>query len=92
MADVDVDEDEVFFEEFSVWALVHVDVEDLTVAAPVAAEVEDDTLMLAASAGEGCGDVGIGVGGRGVEVLVGFGDDLRGGLRQRRESQREKSE
>ena len=45
-ADVDVDEEEVLVEEFEVGALVEVDVEDLAVAAPVAAEVEDDSLVL----------------------------------------------
>ena len=45
LADVDVDEDEVFGEEFEVGRLVEVDVEDLAVAAPVAAEVEDDAFV-----------------------------------------------
>ncbi len=70
MADVDVDEDKVFGEELGVGALVVVDVEDLAVAAPVAAEVEEDALVFAAGLGEGGGDVGGGVGGLGVEVFV----------------------
>ena len=69
VADVDVDEDEVLGEEFGVGLLVEVDVEDLAVAAPVAAEVEDDALVLALACGDGGGDVGAGVRGLGVEVL-----------------------
>ena len=80
VTDVDVDEDEVFGEEFGVGALVIVDVEELAVAAPVAAEVEEDALVFAAGLGESGGDVGGGVGGLGVEVLVDLVDDLRGGL------------
>ena len=45
VADVDVDEDEVLGKELGVGALVDIDVEDLAVAAPVAAEVEDDALV-----------------------------------------------
>ena len=91
VADVDVDEDVVFGEDLGVRALVVVDVEDLAVAAPVAAEVEEDALVFAAGADEGGGDVGVGVGGLGVEVLVGLDDDLRGGLGQRRDGQRERA-
>ena len=79
-----MDEEEVLFEEFQVGALVEVDVEDLAVAAPVAAEVQDDALVLAAGLGEGGGDVGGRIGGLGVEVLVDLIDDLRGGWRRRR--------
>jgi hypothetical protein len=42
--------------------LVEVDVEDLAVAAPVAAEVEDDALILATGLLEGVGDIDLGVG------------------------------
>ena len=70
VADVDVDEDEVFGEELGVGALVIVDVEELAVAAPVAAEVEEDALVFGAGADEGGGDVGGGVGGLGVEIFV----------------------
>jgi len=77
MAYVDVDENKVLCEELGVRALVVVDVEDLTVAAPVAAKVEDDAFMFAASLREGGGYIGGGVGGFGVEILIGFGDDLR---------------
>jgi hypothetical protein len=84
LADVDVDQDELLIEQCEVWRLVEVDVEDLAVAAPVAAEVEDDALVFAAGLGE-CGvDVRRGVGGLGVEVLVDLIDDLRGGLSRRR--------
>jgi hypothetical protein len=51
---------------------VVVDVEDLAVAAPVAAEVEEDTFVLATRLGDGGRDVGRGVGCLGVEVWVGF--------------------
>ena len=71
VADVDVDEDEVFGEDLGVGALVVVDVEELAVAAPVAAEVEEDALVFAAGLREGGGDVGVGVGGLGVEIFVG---------------------
>src|SRR3979411_1617663 len=70
VTDVDVDEDEVFGEEFGVGTLVIVDIEDLAIAAPVAAEVEEDVLVFAASTVESCGDIGGGAGGLGVEVLV----------------------
>jgi hypothetical protein len=70
-ADVDVDEEEVLVEEFQVWALVEVDVEDLAVAAPVAAEVEDDSFVLEAGLFESRGDFGFRVGLGGVEVLFG---------------------
>jgi hypothetical protein len=63
VTDVDVDEDVVFGEEFGVGALVIVDVEDLAVAAPIAAEVEDDALVFAAGLGESGVDVRGGVGG-----------------------------
>ena len=83
VTDVDVDEDEVFGEELGVGALMVIDIEDLAVAAPVAAEVEEDALVFAAGLSESGGDVGGGVGGLGVEVLVDLIDDLRGGLRRR---------
>jgi hypothetical protein len=72
VADADVDEDEVLVEELGVGALMVVDVEDLAVAAPVAAEVEEDAFVLAGGAGDGDGDVGRGVGGVGVEVGIGL--------------------
>ena len=80
VTDVDVDDDEVFGEDLGVGTLVIVDVEDLAVTTPVAAEVEEDALVLAAGADEGGGDVGVGVGGLGVEVLVGVRSGLRGRL------------
>jgi hypothetical protein len=80
VTDVDVDEDEIFGEEFGVGTLAVVDVEKLAVAAPVAAKVEENAFVLAAGLGEGGGDVGSGVGGLGIEVLVDLIDDLRGGI------------
>ena len=56
--------------------LLVVVVEDLAVAAPVGAEVEEDALVFAAGVDHGGGDVGGGVGGLGVEVSVEPGDDL----------------
>ena len=53
VADIDVDEEEVLVEELEVRGLVEVDVEDLAVAAPVAAEVEDDPLVFEAGLLEG---------------------------------------
>src|ERR1700692_4759790 len=72
VADVDVDKDEVFGEELGVGALVVVDVENLTVAAPVAAEVEQDAFVLAARPGDGDGDCGRGVGALRVEMWIGL--------------------
>jgi hypothetical protein len=72
VTDVDVDEDEVFGEKLSVGTLVIVDVEYLAVAAPVAAEVEEDAFVLAARLGDGSGDVGLGVGTFRVEMRVGL--------------------
>ncbi len=56
---------------------MEVDVEDLAVAAPVAAEVEDDALVFGAGLLEGGGDVGFGIGFGGVEMLLdrGWGGD-----------------
>ncbi len=58
---------------------MHVDVEDLAVAAPVTAEVEDDALVLGPRLLEGGGDVGFGIGGLGVEMLLDEGDVLGSG-------------
>jgi hypothetical protein len=68
-ADVDVDQEEVLVEEFEVWALMEVDVENLAVTAPVAAEVEDDSLVLEAGLFESRGDFGFGIGIGGVEMF-----------------------
>jgi hypothetical protein len=68
VADVDVDEDVVGVEERMVGQLAEIEVEDLAVATPVAAEVEDDTLMFAGGGREGVADLGVGVGGFVVDV------------------------
>ena len=52
---------------------MEVDVEDLAVAAPVAAEVEDDALVFVAGLLESGGDFGLGVGFGGVEMLFDCG-------------------
>jgi hypothetical protein len=77
VADIDVDEDVVPGEEITIRRLVEVEVEDVAVAAPVAAEVEDDALVLGGGLPNSGGYVGLGVRGFGVEVLVEDGD---GGL------------
>jgi hypothetical protein len=78
-ADVYVDQDEVLVEDGEVFGLVEVEVQDLAVAAPVAAEVEDDAFVLAACGFEGGGDVLAGAGDVGEDVgvrqrLLGGGD------------------
>ena len=83
VTDVDVDDDKVFGEDLGVGTLVIVDVEDLAVSTPVAAEVQEDALVLATGADDGGSDVGGGVGGFGVEVLVDVRGGLSGRLRQR---------
>jgi hypothetical protein len=67
---VDVHQQEVLVEEFQVGALMEVDVENLAVTAPIAAEVEDDSLVLQAGLFESGGDFGFGVGFCGVEVFL----------------------
>jgi hypothetical protein len=91
VAGVDVDDDEVLGEQFGVGGLLVVVVEDLAVAAPVGAEVEEDTLVLAAGGGHGCGDVGAGVCGLGVEVSVDVKASLSVCLASRCEKQREQA-
>jgi hypothetical protein len=49
---------------------MEVDVENLAVAAPVAAEVKDDTLVFEAGLFESGSDIGFWVGLRGVEMLL----------------------
>jgi hypothetical protein len=69
VADIDVDKDEILFKKLRVRRLVEVDVENLAVAAPVAAEVENDALALEAGLLESGCDVGLRVGLGGVEML-----------------------
>ena len=78
VTDVNVDDDEVLREELGVGALVHVDVEDLAITTPVAAEVEDDALMFGTGLLEGSDDVGGGIGSLGVEMLLDEGDGRLG--------------
>ena len=70
LADIDVDDDEVLRENLGIGTLVHVDVEDLTVTAPVSAEVEDDALVLGTGLFKGGSDVGGGIGGLRVKMLL----------------------
>jgi hypothetical protein len=84
VADVDVDEDEALVKELDIGLLMEVNVEDLAIAAPVAAEVEDDTLVLAGSGGEGVTNISVGVSVFVVDVagleLLGEGqEDAEGG-------------
>ena len=66
LADVDMNQNKVFLEEFSVGTLMVVDVENLAIAAPVAPEVEQNSLVFAVGADESGGDVRVSVGGLGV--------------------------
>jgi hypothetical protein len=86
MTGVDMDEDKVFGEQLSVGGLLVVVVENLTVAAPVGAEVEEDALVLAASGDHSGGDVGTGVCCFGVEVPIDVKADLRGCMRNGEEN------
>ena len=82
-ADVDVDLDEVFGEEIGVGLLVEVDVENLTVAAPVAAEIYKDTLVSASGFGDAGFEVFVGVGDGGIEIFLdrrGHGHGNAGGI------------
>src|SRR5665213_2007792 len=78
VADPYVDEDEIFIEQFRVGGLVKVDVENLAIAAPVAAKVQDHAFVLTLCLGQpGC-DIGGGISGLGVEMLRrGRGNRLR---------------
>ena len=69
-ADIDIDLDEVFGEELGVGALVKVDVEDLAVAAPVASEVYEDTLVGAMGFGDAGFNIFVGVGDGGIEIFL----------------------
>jgi len=69
-ADVDVDLDEVFGEEIGVGFLVEVDVEDLAVAAPVAAEVYENAFVRAAGFRDSGVEIFCGVGDGGIEILL----------------------
>jgi hypothetical protein len=91
VASVDVDDDEVFGEQFGVGGLLVVVVEDLTVAAPVGAEVEDDSLVFAASGDHGGGDVGAGVCRLRVKVSVDVKAHLRSRTRNSGYSEREQT-
>lgn len=71
LADVDVDEDEIGLQDGQVFRVVEVDVEDLAVAAPFAAEVEQDTLVGGRGGLESGGDVGFGVRGVGIDFAAG---------------------
>jgi hypothetical protein len=78
VANVNVDQEKILFEEIQIRRLMQIDVEHLAVAAPVATKVEDDALMLKASLLEGSGDVGCGIGVGAIEV---FFDSRRSGDR-----------
>ena len=60
---IDMHNKEVFCEKLCIGALSIVIIENLTVAAPVCAEVEDDALVLAAGGDHCGGDVGACAGG-----------------------------
>ena len=71
VADVDVDEYVVGVKQGQVPRIVEVEVEDLAVAAPVAAEVEDDAFVGLGGCLEGGGDVSLGLGRFGIDVVAG---------------------
>jgi hypothetical protein len=79
VAGVDVDDDKVFGEQFGVGGLLVVVVEDLTVSAPVGAEVKQNALVFSAGGDHRGGDVGAGVCSLRVEVPV----DVKAHLRSR---------
>src|SRR5476649_1403116 len=65
---VDVDQDEVGVENRQIGGIVEVEVEDLAVAAPIAAKVDQDTLVIGRSGLESGGQIGPGL--RGVRIDV----------------------
>jgi hypothetical protein len=67
MADVYVDQYEVGLEDGQVLGIVEVDVKHLAIAAPVAAKVEQDALVALRGSSEGCGHVGFGLRGIGID-------------------------
>ena len=79
MADVDVDEHKVGFENGQVRGVVEVNVEHLAIAAPVAAEVEQDALVGDRGGFEGGSKVGFGLRRVGIDFAAGRtgGSDAR---------------
>ena len=76
MPDVDVDEDEVGFQDGPIRGVVKVKVQHLAIAAPVAAKVEQDALVGLPCGLEGSGDIGLGLRRIGIGVAA-----VRGGGR-----------
>lgn len=62
VSDVDVDDDEVGFKEREVSGIMEVDIENLAVAAPIAAEVDKDALVGLSGGFEGGSEVGTSLG------------------------------
>lgn len=58
LTDVDRDDDEILCQESGVGFLAKVDIEHLTISAPVSTEVEDDALVLGTGFLEGGSDIG----------------------------------
>jgi hypothetical protein len=84
VADVDVNENEALVEELCVGLLTEVNVEDLAIAAPVAAEVEDDALVFTNSGGQSVTNISVGVSVfvvdmAGLELLGEGREDAEGG-------------
>ena len=71
VADVHVDQDEVGFKNGQVAGVMEVDVEHLAVAAPVAAEVEQNALVGCGGGFQGGGDIGFGLRRVGIDVAAG---------------------
>src|SRR5208283_817010 len=68
VADVDVDEDKVGFEDGPVFGVVEVKIEHPAVAAPVAAEIEQDALVRSRGGSKGGSQIGFGLGRIGIDV------------------------
>ncbi len=68
---VDVHEDEIGFEDGAIDGIVEIDVEHVAVAAPVAAKIQQDTLMLYRGGLQGCCQFLPGLGRSGVDIWSG---------------------
>ena len=69
-ADVDVDNDVVGIEQGFVGGIVEVDIQNLAIAAPVTAEVEEDMLVGDRRGLESCGEVNLGPLRCGIDVVL----------------------
>jgi hypothetical protein len=70
-ADIDVDDNKVGIDERFVFVVVHIKVENLAIAAPVAAKVEQDAAVRGCGGSEGGGKVTYRQSGIGIDVTTG---------------------